>query len=85
MLVNVGSTSSGGRVLSTVTTSNTSTVKIALYTPVCTTVGEKIALSRKISRNWRLIGWGTIQSGKKIYSENEEPENINEDEKEDED
>lgn len=60
LLVNVGSTSSGGRVLNTVTTSNNSTVKIALYTPVCTTVGEKIALSRKISRNWRLIGWGTI-------------------------
>lgn len=67
LLVNVGSTSSGGRVLSTVTTKDTSIVKIALYTPVCTSVGEKIALSRKISRNWRLIGWGTIKSGKKIY------------------
>lgn len=68
LLVNVGSTSSGGKVLSTVTTNNTATFKIALYTPVCTTVGEKIALSRKISRNWRLIGWGTILSGKKIYT-----------------
>lgn len=67
LLVNVGSTSSGGRVLSTVTTSEISTVKIALYTPVCTSVGEKIALSRKISRNWRLIGWGTITGGRKIY------------------
>lgn len=69
LLVNVGSTSSGGRVMSTVTTSNSSNVKIALYNPVCTSIGEKIALSRKISRNWRLIGWGTIKRGKMIYGE----------------
>lgn len=69
LLVNVGSTSSGGRVLSTVTTTNSSVVNIAMYNPVCTSIGEKIALSRKISRNWRLIGWGTIISGKKIYGE----------------
>ena len=70
--------------MSTVTTDNYSMVKIALYTPVCTQVGEKIALSRKISRNWRLIGWGTIQSGKKIYGEDEgaEEEKDEEDSKE---
>lgn len=79
LLVNVGSTSSGGRVLSTVTTTASSIVKIALYNPVCTTIGEKIAMSRKISNSWRLIGWGNIIGGKKIYGqqggeENEEGE-----------
>lgn len=47
-----------------------STAKIVLNTPVCTWVGEKIALSRKINWNWRLIGWGTIKGGKRIYSDN---------------
>lgn len=37
--------------------------------PVCTKVGEKIALSRKISKNWRLIGWGTIKNGHVIYGD----------------
>ncbi len=34
--------------------------KIVLHSPVCTIVGEKIALSRRIARHWRLIGWATI-------------------------
>jgi translation initiation factor 2 gamma subunit (eIF-2gamma) len=46
-----------------------STAKISLSNPVCTQIGEKIALSRKINRNWRLIGWGTIKQGKRIYSD----------------
>lgn len=62
LLVNVGSTSCGGRVLST--NSKHSTLRIALLNPVCTIIGEKIALSRKISKNWRLIGWGNIKEGK---------------------
>lgn len=65
LLFNVGSTSSTGRVLSTITKYSKAT--IALITPVCTSVGEKIALSRKINVNWRLIGWGNIISGKTIY------------------
>ena len=64
LLVNVGSTSCGGRVLSTNT--KHSTVTIGLLNPVCTIIGEKIALSRKISKNWRLIGWGNIKEGKVI-------------------
>jgi len=37
--------------------------KIGLTTPVCTEVGEKIALSRRIDKHWRLIGWGQIRRG----------------------
>jgi translation initiation factor 2 subunit 3 len=38
--------------------------QITLNTPVCTERGEKIALSRRIDKHWRLIGWGTITKGK---------------------
>ena len=34
--------------------------KLTLTTPVCTKIGEKIALSRKIDKHWRLIGWANI-------------------------
>lgn len=37
--------------------------KIALTEPICTEVNEKIALSRRIEKHWRLIGWGTIRRG----------------------
>lgn len=40
--------------------------KIALTAPVCTEKGEKIALSRRIDKHWRLIGWGTIFRGQVI-------------------
>ncbi|GFY87637.1 eukaryotic translation initiation factor 2 gamma subunit [Actinidia rufa] len=36
--------------------------KLQLTSPVCTSKGEKIALSRRIERHWRLIGWGKIQA-----------------------
>jgi translation initiation factor 2 gamma subunit (eIF-2gamma) len=29
--------------------------------PVCANEGEKIAMSRRIDRNFRLIGWGEIK------------------------
>jgi len=67
LLVNVGSTSCGGRVLST--NSKKKTVKISILKPVCTIIGEKVTLSRKISKNWRLIGYGSIINGNVIYSD----------------
>ena len=39
--------------------------KIALMQPVCTRGGEKIALSRRVEKHWRLIGWGEIKRGSK--------------------
>jgi translation initiation factor 2 subunit 3 len=30
---------------------------------VCTEEGEKVALSRRVDKHWRLIGWGQIQKG----------------------
>ncbi|KAJ5072642.1 eukaryotic translation initiation factor 2 subunit 3 family member [Anaeramoeba ignava] len=59
LLVNIGSTTTGGRVL----TVRGDLAKIQLQNPVCTEVGEKIALSRKVQDHWRLIGWGEIKRG----------------------
>jgi len=62
LMVNIGSTSTGGKVSAV----KQDAAKVVLITPVCTEVGEKIALSRRVERHWRLIGWGKITSGKVI-------------------
>jgi translation initiation factor 2 subunit 3 len=64
LLVNVGSTSCGAKVIST--NSKLGQITIVLLKPVCTGLNEKVALSRKIGKNWRLIGWGEIINGKKL-------------------
>lgn len=62
LLVNIGSLSTGGRVVAT----KADLVKISLTNPVCTEIGEKIALSRRVEKHWRLIGWGQIRGGETI-------------------
>ncbi|XP_023720125.1 eukaryotic translation initiation factor 2 subunit 3 isoform X2 [Cryptotermes secundus] len=62
LLVNIGSLSTGGRVLAT----KVDLAKISLTNPVCTEIGEKIALSRRVEKHWRLIGWGQIRGGETI-------------------
>ena len=64
LLVNVGSTSCGAKVIST--NAKLGQITIVLLKPVCTGLNEKVALSRKIGKNWRLIGWGEIINGKKL-------------------
>ncbi|KAG8854333.1 hypothetical protein FRB91_003655 [Serendipita sp. 411] len=59
LLVNIGSTSCGGRVISV----KADLAKIQLTQPACTDVGEKVALSRRIDKHWRLVGWGNIRRG----------------------
>ncbi|EOQ99107.1 hypothetical protein E3P92_03969 [Wallemia ichthyophaga] len=59
LMVNIGSTSTGGRVMSV----KADLAKIYLTSPACTEVGEKVALSRRIERHWRLVGWGTVVAG----------------------
>ncbi|KAA0154772.1 hypothetical protein FNF29_02301 [Cafeteria roenbergensis] len=63
LMVNVGSTSTGGKVHSV----KGGHAVIELVQPVCTTVGEKVALSRKFDKNWRLIGWGEISDGAEAH------------------
>lgn len=62
LMVNIGSTSTGGRVIAV----KKDLAKIVLISPVCTMEGEKIALSRRVQKNWRLIGWGQILRGVRI-------------------
>jgi len=69
LLVNIGSLSAGGRVTATKDMKSRSgeiekRAKIVLNNAVCTEVKEKIAISRKINKHWRLIGWGEIKGGK---------------------
>lgn len=66
LMVNIGSTTTGGRVISV----KADLAKIMLTAPACTELGEKISLSRRIDQHWRyipilfrLIGWGTIKRG----------------------
>lgn len=59
LMVNIGSTSTGCRVVAV----KHDLAKLQLLTPVCSQEGEKIALSRRVDKNWRLIGWGEIKKG----------------------
>ena len=59
LMVNIGSMSTGAHVLAV----KGDLAKLQLTAPVCTQNGEKVALSRRIDKHWRLIGWGQIQKG----------------------
>jgi translation initiation factor 2 subunit 3 len=56
-MINVGSQSLGGKVI---TVRNKETVRIEFTRPVCANKGDKIAMSRRVGNNHRLIGWGKI-------------------------
>ena len=58
LLINIGSTSTGGRVLSV----KADLAKIQLTSPACTEIGEKVALSRRIEKHWRLVGEHRLSS-----------------------
>jgi translation initiation factor 2 subunit 3 len=56
LMVNIGSTATGAKVVAV----RQDAAKLVLTSPACTSVGEKVALSRRIEKHWRLIGWATI-------------------------
>ncbi|KAJ4971959.1 hypothetical protein NE237_005058 [Protea cynaroides] len=59
LMLNIGSMSTGARVVAV----KNDLAKLQLTSPVCTSRGEKVALSRRVEKHWRLIGWGQIQAG----------------------
>ncbi|KAL0485987.1 translation initiation factor 2 subunit 3 [Acrasis kona] len=65
LMVNIGSTSAGARIVAV----KADLAKVVLTSPVCTQVGEKLALSRRVDKHWRLIGWGQIRKGKELAVE----------------
>lgn len=62
LMLNIGSMSTGARVVAV----KNDLAKLQLTSPVCTKTGEKLALSRRVEKHWRLIGWGQIQAGIKL-------------------
>ncbi len=62
--LNIGSNTVSATVTKVAEEHGVSTVTLKLNTPVCVGEREKIAISRRINRNWRLIGWGDILQGK---------------------
>ena len=70
LLVNVGSTAVGAKVTAFAGV-NGDEISFDLMNPVCCEIGEKIAISRKIEKSWRLIGWGEVLRGITLESENE--------------
>ncbi|RDL36684.1 p-loop containing nucleoside triphosphate hydrolase [Venustampulla echinocandica] len=59
LMVNIGSTATGAKVVAV----KADAAKLVLTSPACTNIGEKVALSRRIEKHWRLIGWANILSG----------------------
>ncbi|KAI5454283.1 eukaryotic translation initiation factor 2 subunit gamma [Naganishia albida] len=59
LFVNVGASQVGGRVLNV----KGDLAKIALTAPACAQAGDKVALSRRIDKHWRLVGWGEVVRG----------------------
>ncbi len=57
LMLSLGTTTTVGMV----TSARGDEVDATLKIPVCADVGQRIAISRRISGKWRLIGYGTIQ------------------------
>jgi translation initiation factor 2 subunit 3 len=57
LMINVGSQSLAGKVINV----KKESVRIEFSKPVCANIGDKIALSRRVDNNFRLIGWGEIK------------------------
>ena len=62
LMLNIGSCCTGARVVAV----KGDLAKLQLTSPVCTKEGEKVALSRRVEKHWRLIGWGSIVAGVKL-------------------
>lgn len=63
LMLNIASTAVGGKILGIKDGGGSDRAKIQLTNPVCCNVGGRVALSRKIEKHWRLIGWGAIVKG----------------------
>jgi translation initiation factor 2 subunit 3 len=64
LMVNIGSTATGAKVVAV----KHDAAKLQLTSPACTEIGEKVAMSRRIEKHWRLIGWYVMRSHSFIIS-----------------
>ena len=67
LMLNVGSTSTAA----TVVALKGDHATLQLVKPVCTELGAKVALSRKVEKHWRLIGHGAITAGVPVQLKDE--------------
>lgn len=63
IMLNIGSLTTGCKI---VDIQEEGITTFELVNPCCCENGEKIAISRKVKNNWRLIGYGTICDGKEV-------------------
>lgn len=61
-LLNIGSSS----IAATLLCIDNDIVKFDLSRPVCSDIGEKITISKKVAGSWRLIGYAAVTSGVSI-------------------
>ncbi|XP_009622860.1 eukaryotic translation initiation factor 2 subunit gamma-like [Nicotiana tomentosiformis] len=59
LMLNILSMATGAQVIKV----RNNSAKLQLTAPVCTDIGEKVVLSRRVDGHWRLIGWGEIEDG----------------------
>ncbi|XP_016469010.2 eukaryotic translation initiation factor 2 subunit gamma isoform X1 [Nicotiana tabacum] len=59
LMLNILSMATGAQVIKV----RNNSAKLQLTAPVCTGIGEKVVLSRRVGGHWRLIGWGEIEDG----------------------
>ena len=60
LLLHVGSAVNLGKVISV----KSNNIKVKLTRPICAITGSRVAISRKITARWRLIGYGLIVNKK---------------------
>ena len=61
LMINIGSSSTGGKILK----KKSKFIEFQLTSPICCEFGDKVTLSKRIDKHWRLIGWGIFKGGKK--------------------
>lgn len=60
LMVNIGTTGTGGKVERV---KGSDVALLTLLNPVCTEIDAKLAISRRVDKSWRLIGWGKVTKG----------------------
>lgn len=67
IMLNIGSSSVGAKTLTADSESNM--MSVLLTKPICCTIGDKVSISRKIEKRFRLIGHGSIADAEEMISQ----------------
>ncbi len=64
LMLNICSSNTGGKVKK----KKNNLIEFQLTTPICCEFGDKVTISKRIDKHWRLIGWGIFRGGKKYQN-----------------